>query len=140
MELDLDEVPRATVLAMLRAEDALRKSNEMQALYDKASHVQGDQVERFMQRHVLKAFGFAPSFANLRRYWGIRAKYGDDDAELMETVIYLRYAHLLRHCTIPIGAACPDASLLALDGTVRSLQHDYMDKHEMLVVLAGSMT
>lgn len=39
-----------TVLAMLRTEDRLRKSDEMQELYDRTRHLAGDQVERFIQR------------------------------------------------------------------------------------------
>ena len=135
----LDEVPRDTVLSMLRTEDRLRKSDEMQALYDQMSHVVGDQVERYIQRNVLKMFGFTPSMDNLSRYWQIRAKYGDNDREVMDSVIYLRYAHLLHECQIPLGAQCPDASLVALDGNFVSLS-DYMANHERLVVLAGSMT
>ena len=139
MEFNLDEVPRATVLDMLRAEDAMRKSDEMQQLYDKTRHIEGDQVERYIQRNVLKGFGFIPSVENLRSYWGIRAHYGDDDDELMDSVIYLRYAHLLKECSLTLGDACPDASLFSLDGISRKLTN-FIEDNDYLVILAGSMT
>ena len=94
-------------------------SPEMQALYDRCNHVAGDQVERFIQRNVLKRHGFTPSVENLAEFWKIRAKYGDDDREVMESVIYLRYAHLLHECTIPLGAAAPDATLVTMDQVAR---------------------
>lgn len=137
---DVRQVPRETVLAMLRAEDRMRKSDEAQALYDAGKDLLGDQVERFIQRTILKLFGFAPSVENLSRFWQIRAHYGDNDRELMESVIYLRYAHLLHECRIPLGAPCPDADMFSLDdGQPRTLA-SYMQEHPNLVVLAGSMT
>ena len=137
---DLAVVPRETVIAMLRLEDRLRKCDEMQALYDRCRRVVGDHVERFIQRQVLKRFGFLPSVANLERYWGIRAKYGDDDRVLMESVIYLRYAHLLHECTIPLGAACPEADLVTVDDERPVKLSDYTLQHEHVVLLAGSIT
>ena len=98
-----------------------------------------DKVEQYIQRSVLKAFGFAPTQENLERYWQIRAKY-EGDAEMMGSVIYLRYAHLLHDCTIPLGARCPDATLVTVDGERPVRLSDYMGAHEHLVVLAGSMT
>merc|ERR1712137_826176 len=138
-EFDVDEVPRDLVIQMLKYEDRLRKSPEMQALYDRCNHVAGDQVERFIQRNVLKRHGFTPSVENLAEFWKIRAKYGDDDREVMESVIYLRYAHLLHECTIPLGAAAPDATLVTMDQKPCRLP-DYMQQHDKLVILAGSMT
>jgi len=138
---DVAAVSRDTVLAMLRTEDRLRKCDEMQLLYDACRDVVGDQVERFIQRNVLKKFGFAPSVENLERYWQIRAHYGDDDREVMESVIYLRYAHLLHDCTIPLGAPCPDADLFTLADEPQPVTlGSYMRQNERLVVLAGSMT
>lgn len=126
-------------LVLRRYEDRLRKCDEMQQLYDNTSDVAGDMVERYIQRNVLKRFGFRPSVDNLQRYWQIRAHYGDDDAELMGSVIYLRYAHLLRDCALPLRSAAPDASLVTLDGNNTRLS-DYMRAHRTLVVLAGSAT
>lgn len=177
---DVDAVPRDTVLAMLRTEDRWRcvagrggppagaaayafflavhsKSDEMQALYDKTRHLLSDQVERYIQRNVLKcgsgqkenhrdslthlsrAFGFAPSVANLSRFWQIRSRY-ETDAEIMGSVIYLRYAHLLHDCTIPLGAPAPDASLVTLDESRPTSLSAYWTQHPQLVVMAGSMT
>jgi hypothetical protein len=137
---DVDEAPRATVLAMLRDEDKRRKSDVMQKLYDDTKdEFKDDAVEQYIQRSVLKAFGFAPTQANLANYWKIRAKY-EEDAEMMSSVIYLRYAHMLHECTIPLGAPCPDAALVTVDGERPVRLSDYMAAHEHLVVLAGSMT
>lgn len=76
---------------------------------------------------------------NLSRYWKIREKY-EEDREIMESVIYLRYAHLLHDCTIPLGEKAPYADLVTLDDKKPVKLSDYMNKHEKLVVLAGSMT
>lgn len=91
-------------------------------------------------RNVLKKFGFAPSVENLNRFWKIRAKYGDEDEEIMSSVIYLRYAHLLHDCTIPVGSDAPDADLVTLNDKKPVKLSDYMKENEKLVVLAGSMT
>ena len=136
---DVEEESRDVVLAMLREEDRRRKSDAMQKLYDDTKEIRDDQVEQYIQRSVLKAFGFAPSQANLQNYWKIRAKY-EGDAEMMASVIYLRYAHLLHECVIPLGAPCPDATLMTVDGERQVRLSDYMRDHEHLVVLAGSMT
>jgi hypothetical protein len=137
---DVDVAPRAVVLAMLREEDKRRKSDAMQKLYDDTrDDFKDDRVEQYIQRSVLKTFGFAPSQANLDNYWKIRAKY-EDDEEMMSSVIYLRYAHMLHECTIALGAPCPDAALVTVDGERPVRLSDYMAAHEHLVVLAGSMT
>ncbi len=137
---DVEIESRAVVLGMLRDEDRRRKSDAMQKLYDDTrEEFKDDRVEQFIQRGVLKAFGFAPTQANLENYWKIRAKY-EDDEEMMQSVIYLRYAHLLHECTIPLGAPCPDATLVTVDGERPVRLSDYMGANERLVVLAGSMT
>lgn len=96
-------------------------------------------MERFIQRNVLKAHGFAPSVDNLNRYWEIRAKY-EEDEEIMDSVIYLRYAHLLHDCTIPVGSEAPDAALVTLDGGHPTTLGRYFREHRSVVILAGSMT
>jgi hypothetical protein len=76
---------------------------------------------------------------NLSRYWEIREMY-EEDEEIMNSVIYLRYAHLLHDCTIPLGGECPDASLVRLDGKKPVMLSDYFRENENVVILAGSMT
>ncbi len=161
----VDEVSRECVLEMLRLEDRWRKSDTMQELYDRTRHLLSDQVERYIQRNVLKAFGFAPSVENLSQFWTIRAKYEGDQVrtadlpaqgivvlashmrlchtytqEIMSSVIYLRYAHLLHDCSIPVGSAPPDATLVALDDARPTTLSNYWKTNEKLVVMAGSMT
>ncbi len=136
---DVHTAPREQVLAMLREEDRRRKSDTTQQLYDDTKHLLGDQVEQMLQRSVLKAFGFAPSQENLQRYWQIRTLY-EDDSEIMNSVVYLRYSSLLHSCAIPLGGPCPDASLVTVDGERPVLLSSNMKSHEKLVVLAGSMT
>jgi hypothetical protein len=58
----------------------------------------------------------------------------------MNSVIYLRYAHLLHDCTIPVGSDAPDASLVTLDGAVSTTLSHYWKQHRNLVIMAGSMT
>ena len=91
-----------------------------------------------MQRRILRQHGFAPSLDNLRRYWSIRSYYEDDD-EIMQSVIYLRYAHLLKDCPLDLGSLVPNCSLVALDGTTTSL-NQYATNNQQLVILAGSIT
>ena len=119
-------------------------------------------MERYIQRNVLKAAGFSPSVENLQRFWQIRDVYEEDQVggagggegsaregvgterragqEIMGSVIYLRYAHLLHDCSIPLGAAAPDASLVRLDDGAAVALSDYWRAHANLVILAGSMT
>jgi hypothetical protein len=138
MEFDVNQVDRGLVLKMLKREQELRYSEEMQLMYDSLSHsIDQEIVEKTIQKQVREEFGFTDSNESIRNYQSIGYLYRDDE-EVRQSVNYLRL-NIIRDCPIKEGELAPDVSLVNLEGQDCRLQ-DYLSQSKPLVILAGSLT
>ncbi len=140
MEFDISKVDREVILRMLRREQELRYSDQMQAMYDNLSQsLNSDQetVEKAIQKQVREEFGFSNSSASIRNYQSIGYHYRDDE-EVRQSVSYLRL-NIIRDCPIREGELAPDVTIFDLEGQSHQLSK-YLSQSKPLVILAGSLT
>jgi len=134
---------------MLRREQALRDSDEVQARYD-VYHARAlaspEAIEVDVQRRVLREHGYSDCDASLGRWWRVAAHWVDapgarDDPELRDAVVYLKYRDLTLPLQLAEGDPAPDATLVALDGgggETMSLLDRVPQDGTPLVVIGGS--
>jgi hypothetical protein len=138
--LCITKTPRSRVIDLLKTEDSLRRSHEVQLTYDTLHDEIGfssEIIEDYVQRKTLQKLGYIPSLQNLSEYRTIRQHYCKD-SEVMNSVMYLKYAHLYKPCPIVLGRQAPNAVLCDLLGKKRMLM-DFAKK-KPLVIMAGSIT
>jgi len=127
------------LLKMLRRDDELRLSNEVQTKYA----LQPDcwdwkwQVTDEVQRQVCREFGFDDVAAGLDLLRGSLALFPGDD-NVRQAAHYLRH-NIHRECPLAVGRLVPDVPLRELSGKI-VLLHDVLSKKSRTVVIAGSHT
>lgn len=125
---------------MLRRDDELRLSEEVQARYA----LQPEcwewkwQVTDEVQRRVCEELGFGENVAEgLDLLRSSLALFPEDD-EVRQAAHYLRH-NIHVDCPLPVGGMAPDLSLYSLSGKARPL-HAVAAMGSATVVFAGSHT
>ena len=89
MEFNVADVPRETVISMLKREQELRYSPAIQDRYTQL-YDQGTKyttiIEEAIQTHVMQEFGFVPDLPN---YWKIAGHYAEDQ-EVRDSSFYMK--------------------------------------------------
>ena len=139
MNFQLSETDKATVFGMLKSEQTLRYSDQIQNLYDQGLNTVNDPefIEKMVQKSVLEQYGYNISEQSLRNYQAIGSYYINDD-EIKNAIHYLRI-NIIKDCPIPLNSDYVDVNLVKLDGTPIKLSSLY-NTDKPLVILAGSIT
>ena len=139
-----ETVGRELLLKMLRREQQLRDSKDIQAQYD-AFHVSGvcspDSIEMDLQRKVLCEFGFSNADHSLALFWQVPSVWKERlmrDKELRDSVVYLRYRHLFAKDELRVGVDAFDVPVHNPE-TLESVSLLSLCRGDRpLVVIAGS--
>eukprot|EP01120_Amphizonella_sp_Union-15-10_P006427 TRINITY_DN2056_c0_g3_i2.p1 TRINITY_DN2056_c0_g3~~TRINITY_DN2056_c0_g3_i2.p1 ORF type:complete len:145 (+),score=21.87 TRINITY_DN2056_c0_g3_i2:120-554(+) len=133
------KMSRDLVLQMLKRENQLRLSDEIQEQYDqqrKARIVPSCSIEEGIQRQVLSEFGFDPEDnLSIDVYRYSRARF-PDDPEIKESILYIKYDRS-RNTTLRIGDDSPNPLLVTLEGEKLPL-FSFAKPKRPLVLLASS--
>jgi len=125
------------LMTLLKREDEMRHSPEIQMLYDKGWKEEGippTTIEINMQKQLLKEFGLDPE-VGLPIFQSYRSIY-ENDPDIKDLALYIKYdrsgAGSLR-----VGDNMPDVQLSTLDGQSVKLS-DFVKPDRPLVLVGGS--
>lgn len=145
VDFNIHEIQRNRILEMVTEEQSVRYSKGIQELYTTqfyaAQHnpnYQSVNMEREIQKYILKKFGFTDNDTSLAEYWKIPSTYWRDD-EIKNSIFYMKL-NIFQYPTLEINDDLIDTHLV-----------DYTTEQEMdlrslqtpgrpLILLAGSMT
>lgn len=127
------------VIKLLKEEQKLRYSDQVQKMYDDGLNQKGDPeyIEKWIQRKVLKNNGFTPNDLSMSNYQAI-GHYFKDNSDVKDAVQYLRI-NIMKACHLNIGDHYIDCNIVTLNGQKHRLSQHY-DQNKPFVILAGSLT
>jgi hypothetical protein len=138
----LEEIPRETILKMVKLEQEWRYSKDIQDLYYQAylENINiGTVIEDQIQQGILRNFGFKNNEKSLEEYRKIPKTYWNDD-EIKSSLFYMNL-NIFQYPNIQIGDELINTPLLNLDKTETSLEElSVKANRKPLVILAGSIT
>jgi hypothetical protein len=145
-ELKIDGVviDRDLMIKMLKRENELRLSNEVQSVYSELEdRYDMDWMEYTIQvqEKVVKEFGFdkSPESTQLAVNTLRRAQYlYPDDPEVLSIPLYVKYNRAKRGY-LQVGDHAPDVMLAELNGNHKPLS-SFFDETKPLVLVSGSYT
>ncbi len=135
MQLDIHD--RDKVLEMLRFEQQVRYSPEIQKVYSAqyASGTRSISIEKEIQKYVLRTFGYDDN--QVEEYWKIPKLYWEDE-EVKNSIFYMKL-NIFSYGNISVGDKLIDVPLYDYQAN-SILQLDTLCRDKPLVLLAGSMT
>jgi hypothetical protein len=137
----LEEIPRETILKMVKLEQEWRYSKEIQDIYYQAYQENiniGTLIEDQIQQGILRNFGFNNN-KSLEEYRKIPKTYWNDQ-EIKSSLFYMNL-NIFQYPNIQIGDELINTPLLNLDKTETSLEKlSNKANGKPLVILAGSIT
>ncbi len=130
------DMSKHQALAMFLEECKLRKSDDIQKMYDEYYLSNNGYVEEVVQLTILNNFGYEPSEENLENYRHLIWKYRQVP-EVRDQVFFMKH-NIMREGNLNIGDPAPNVPLLNIEGHPSGTLFDFTDKP--LIVLGGSLT
>ena len=136
---------RAQRIEMLKEEQKVRYSNNIQNIYTEQYYAQENNpnyerinIEREIQKYILRKYGFKDDEKSLKEYWKIPSTYWNDE-DVKNSIFYMKL-NIFQNSILNIGDKMIDARLIDYTTddfvSLSSLQKE----NRPLVILAGSMT
>ena len=129
--------PRSRVIEMLKFEQKLRYSPEIQKIY---SHLYTQRnnfrIETEIQKYVLTHFGYQET--DLEEYWKIPKLYWEDE-EVKNSIFYMKL-NIFSYGNLKVGDKMVDVPLYDYVSTKEINLSNLETPGRPLVILAGSMT
>jgi len=135
------EFDKETLMEMLKREDDIRKSDEIQERYTLLLSVKGFDIfsiDLDIQKQVLRDFGFNPDIDDSLQCYQYSCGLYLDDIHVKECVVWMKYDNM-KVCKLRPGDLYIDCSLVRLDNVELKLS-DFMTPSVPLVVIGGSYT
>jgi hypothetical protein len=134
----VDQVPRTTIMEMLKKEQEIKYSKEIQEIYT----IQYKNNSRFnidveIQKFILREFHFNDSQDSLKEYWKIPSTYWNDK-EVKNHVFYMRH-NIFQYTPLSVGESVIDCQLIDFDSK-QNISLVGLQTNKPLVIFAGSMT
>jgi hypothetical protein len=134
MELDINSLNLKTARNMLVYECNLRKSDEIQNMYDIVAST-SEYVEDYVQGLTLEKFNYKNNKVSLNNYRLIYAKFGSD---VIDYAFYLKYNMMKK--PLQVGSKVPDVLLYNYnkklpESLFRDIQND-----KPLIIFSGSIS
>lgn len=145
IHFDIIEVSKNDVIEMLKEEQKVRYSNNIQNIYTEQYYAQENNpnyerinIEREIQKYILRKYGFKDDEKSLKEYWKIPSTYWNDE-DVKNSIFYMKL-NIFQNSILNIGDKMIDARLIDYTTddfvSLSSLQKE----NRPLVILAGSMT
>jgi hypothetical protein len=140
MEFVLSTISRETVLKMLRMEEKLKYSFEVQKQYSELyeNQLQNTDLDIYLQTRVLAEHGFATTQSSLEEYWKIPSTYWHD-SEVKNAVFYMRL-NIFQFSTCSIGDTYRNSTIYHLNDSTKIKLSDLQLHNRPLILLCGSIT
>jgi hypothetical protein len=144
-DFKIHEIPRSLVIDMLREEQVIRYSKGIQEAYTQQFYAQQNnpnyevvQIEREVQKYILRTFGFKDDDNSLREYWKIPSTYWNDE-EVKNSVFYMKL-NIFQYPKVSVGDDLIDVNLVEYLTNKTVSLISLQTQNRPLVLLAGSMT
>lgn len=144
-DFKIHEIPRSLVIDMLREEQVIRYSKGIQEAYTQQFYAQQNnpnyevvQIEREIQKYILRKFGFKDDDNSLREYWKIPSTYWNDE-EVKNSVFYMKL-NIFQYPKVSVGDDLIDVNLVEYLTNKTVSLISLQTQNRPLVLLSGSMT
>uniref|UniRef100_A0A6C0H5H2 Uncharacterized protein n=1 Tax=viral metagenome TaxID=1070528 RepID=A0A6C0H5H2_9ZZZZ len=139
IEFIISNVPRNTILEMLKKEQEIKYSKEIQDIYTlKFYNKSTVNIDIEIQKFVLKQFNFTDSKKSLHNYWKIPSTYWNDN-EIKNSVFYMKY-NIFQYTSLMIDDSIVNCNLIEYPTKKSVSLFDISNQTKPLVLLAGSIT
>lgn len=138
MEFNIERVSRETILQMVKEEQVVRYSKGIQDAYTMQYNTSTTvNIEREIQKFILRKFGFQDDHNSLKQYWKIPSTYWDD-AEIKDSIFYMKL-NIFQFPQVQLDDHLVNVDLVDYSTNDTVSLHS-LGTHKPLIILAGSMT
>jgi hypothetical protein len=141
----LENVDRLKIIDILKEEEKVRYSKQIQEIYTtqyynslKTPTYKNINIEREIQKHILKYYGYDDSDESLKEYWKIPLYYWNDE-EVKNSIFYMKL-NIFQYPKIKIGDDLSDVDLMEYKNDKNIKLSDLSSNEKPLIILSGSMT
>ena len=144
MEFQINSVNREKILKMTTEEQKVRYSKGIQEAYttqfynSKNENYERVNIEREIQKYILRKFGFTDSIESLQEYWKIPSTYWNDE-EVKNSIFYMKL-NIFQYPNVKLEDELIDVPLVDYKTNDIVSLSSLQKPNRPLVILAGSMT
>lgn len=144
IDFDINSVSRENVIEMLKEEQTVRYSKGIQEAYTKQFYASNNEnyervnIEREIQKYILRKFGFKDSESSLEQYWKIPSTYWNDE-EVKNSIFYMKL-NIFQYPKVNIGDKMIDTEVVDYKTNAIISLSSLETPNKPLILLAGSMT
>lgn len=143
-DFDINLIAKDKIIEMIKEEQKIRYSKNIQDIYTKQfyslknNNYNRINIEKEIQKFILRQFGFSDNDKSLQEYWKIPTTYWNDE-EVKNNLFYMKL-NIFQYPKVNLEDDLIDTELINYQTnnnvSLTSLQHN----NRPLVILAGSMT
>lgn len=144
MEFQINSVNREKILEMTTEEQKVRYSKGIQEAYttqfynSKNENYERVNIEREIQKYILRKFGFIDSIESLQEYWKIPSTYWNDE-EVKNSIFYMKL-NIFQYPNVKLEDELINVPLVDYKTNEMVSLSSLQKPNRPLVILAGSMT
>ena len=144
MEFQINSVNREKILEMTTEEQKVRYSKGIQEAYttqfynSKNENYERVNIEREIQKYILRKFGFTDSIESLQEYWKIPSTYWNDE-EVKNSIFYMKL-NIFQYPNVKLEDELINVPLVDYKTNDIVSLSSLQKPNRPLVILAGSMT
>lgn len=141
---NINTVSRELVIAMLKEEQVVRYSKEIQEIYTEEYFISKNEgyrrvnIEAEIQKYILKKFGFSDTLESLEEYWKIPSTYWHDE-EVKNSIFYMKL-NIFQYPNVKLNDNLINVPLVSYPDEKTIQLNELQRCGKPLVILAGSMT
>lgn len=143
-EFEINSVTRDKILEMVKEEQVVRYSKGIQEAYTQQFHASKNDnyervnIEREIQKYILRKNGFKDDLSSLEQYWKIPSTYWNDE-EVKNSIFYMKL-NIFEYPKVAINDNLIDIQLINYNTDNITYLSSLQTSGRPLVILAGSMT
>ena len=144
MEFQINSVNREKILEMTTEEQKVRYSKGIQEAYttqfynSKNENYERVNIEREIQKYILRKFGFTDSIESLQEYWKIPSTYWNDE-EVKNSIFYMKL-NIFQYPNVKLEDELINVPLVDYKTNNIVSLSSLQKPNRPLIILAGSMT
>ncbi len=145
VDFNITNVDRNQILEMVKEEQTVRYSKEIQEAYTMQYYAEKEnpeyktvRIETEIQKFILRKFGFNDNDASLEEYWKIPSTYWKDE-EIKNSIFYMKL-NIFQYPKVSVNDDIINSSLIDFKTGEEINLCSLQKPRRPLVILAGSMT
>ena len=143
-DFEINLVSREKILEMVKEEQNVRYSKGIQEAYtqqfyaSKNNKYERVNIEREIQKYILRKFGFKDDENSLEQYWKIPSTYWHDE-EVKNSIFYMKL-NIFQYPKVKIDDEMVDTQIIDYNTNTPISLSSLETPGKPLIILAGSMT